>query len=64
MESPTGLIPEALMNAGMKKQVLDYLLAQAWPGDFKRQVLAGWGKVVGNAITLADSNSVAASGWD
>jgi hypothetical protein len=64
MESPTGLIPEELMSAGMKRQVLDYLLAQPWPGDFKRQVLAGWGYVVGNTISQADANTVAASGWD
>lgn len=64
MESPTGLIPEQMMNAGAKPQVLDFLRAQPWPGDFKRQVLAGWGNVVRSPIMLADSNSVAASGWD
>ncbi len=64
MESPTGLIPESLMDAGSKRQVLDFLLAQTWPGDFKQQVLAGWGNVTGSTITAADRNSVAASGWD
>jgi hypothetical protein len=63
MESPTGLIPEELMSAGMKPQVLDFLLAQPWPGDFKLQVLSGWGQVVNNHITAADRASVAASGW-
>ena len=64
MESPTGLISEELMSAGRKPAVLDFLRAQPWPGDFKRQVLAGWGKVVGNKIAAAESDSVAASGWD
>ena len=64
MESPTGLIPAELMSAGMKPAVLNFLLAQPWPGDFKVQVLYGWGNVTGNSITLADSVSIAASGWD
>lgn len=63
MESPTGLIPEELMNAGMKKQALDFLRAQPWTGGFKVQVLYGWGQVVGNTITLADAMSIHASGW-
>lgn len=63
MESPTGLVPEELMNAGMKRGALDFLLAQAWPGDFKLQVLYGWGKVTGSAISAADAATVAASGW-
>lgn len=52
------------MNAGSKPQVLDFLRAQPWPGDFKLQVLAGWGKVVGNTITADDQASIAASGWE
>lgn len=63
MESPTGLIPEELMYAGAKRQVLDYLIAQPWPGDFKLQVLAGWGKVVDNTITADDRAVMSASGW-
>jgi hypothetical protein len=64
MESPTGLIPEMLMDRGMKPQALDYLRAQPWPGDFKRQVLAGWGLVTGSAISASDQTSIAASGFD
>ena len=62
MESPTGLMPEQLMSAGMKRQALDYLLAQPWPGDFKLQVLYGWGNVVGNLISASDAAIVHASG--
>jgi len=51
------------MDKGMKPHVLDYLRAQLWDGDFKRQVLAGWGYVVGAVITGDDANSIAASGW-
>jgi hypothetical protein len=64
MESPTGIIPERLMDAGAKRQVLDFLLAQPWPGDFKLQVLYGWGIVVGNMISASDAHIVHASGWE
>lgn len=64
MESPTGLMPEDLIDAGMMPAALDYLRAQPWPADFKRQVLAGWGLVTGVTITGAVADSVAASGWD
>jgi hypothetical protein len=64
VESPTNLIPEALMDAGQKPAVLRFLLAQPWPGDFKLQVLAGWGNVVNNTITGDDRAQIAASGWD
>lgn len=64
MESPTGLIPEELMTAGMKPKVIDYLAAQPWPGDFKIQVLQGWGNVVNNHITAADRAVMAGTGWD
>jgi hypothetical protein len=63
VESPTGLIPEELMTAGMKPKVIDYLTAQPWPGDFKLQVLQGWGKVVNNTISAADRAVMSASGW-
>jgi hypothetical protein len=63
MESPTGLMPESLMDKGLKRQALDYLLAQPWPGDFKLQVAAGWAKVVGSTMTAADQAVLSASGW-
>jgi hypothetical protein len=63
MESPTGIVPEYLMDAGMKSSFLDYLRAQPWPGDFKLQVIGGWGKVTRSFISAADQQSIAASGW-
>jgi hypothetical protein len=63
MESPTGLMPEKLMDAGMKPQALDWLRAQPWPGDFKLQVLFGWGTVTRSTITGADAATIRASGW-
>jgi len=52
------------MHAAKKTQAMDYITAQPWPGDFKRQVLAGWAKVTGAAVAVYESNTVAASGWD
>lgn len=52
------------MDAGLKGKVIDFLTAQPWPGDFKIQVLHGWGKVVNNTITAADTAVMSASGWD
>lgn len=52
------------MDARKRDKVLDFLRAQPWPGDFKRQVLAGWAKVTGAVVALADANSVGNSGWD
>lgn len=63
MESPTGIIPEELMNFGCKTAVLDYLRAQPWPGDFKRQVLRGWGLWVRATLDPSEVESVGASGW-
>ena len=63
MESPTGIVPEELLHLGMKKQFLDWLLAQPLDGDYKLQILAGWGQVVGNLPTASDRRIVAASGW-
>jgi hypothetical protein len=64
MESPTGIIPEHLIDAGMKRHVIDLLMARPWPGDFKLQVLYGWGIVTGCPIYFSDAQIVHASGWD
>lgn len=42
MISPTGIIPEDLMYPQKKRQVIDFLIAQALPGPFKRRLLEGW----------------------
>jgi hypothetical protein len=52
------------MDAGMKPTVLNFLLAQPWPGDFKLQVLGGWGNVTGSVVSASDQAVVHASGWD
>lgn len=64
MESPTCLIPEELMYRSKKKQVLDFLRAQPWPGDFKRRVLEGWQITVGTRLHGRDFQAVEATGID
>lgn len=64
MESPTGLIPEHLMERGMKPAVLNFLRAQAWPAHFKLQVLAGWAQVTGCIVGGDEQHSVEQSGWE
>jgi|HubBroStandDraft_5_1064220.scaffolds.fasta_scaffold10974_4 hypothetical protein len=63
MVSPTGIVPERLIHAGMKPALLDYLRAQPWPGDYKLQVLHGWAKWTGSTISAAEDTSIAATGW-
>mgnify|MGYP005812044757 CR=1 FL=1 len=64
MESPTGLIPEALMFPQKKAEVIAHLQAQPWPGDFKRRVLEGWALTVGVRIRSRDFTLVERSGYD
>jgi hypothetical protein len=47
MISPTGIIPEELMYPQRKKDVINFLIAQALPGNLKRRLLEGWCVTVG-----------------
>jgi hypothetical protein len=64
MESPTGIIPEDLMFREKKADVVRFLQAQAFPGDFKRKLLQGWAISVGVRIRAREYNLVDASGVD
>jgi len=64
MESPTGIIPESLMYPERKKEVIAFLQAQAFPGDYKRRLLEGWAVTVGLRVQAKDYNAVQASGVD
>jgi hypothetical protein len=64
MISTTGIIPEDLMYPEKKKQVIAFLQAQPFPGDFKKRLLEGWQITVGIRLRAADFNAVEASGVD
>ena len=64
MESPTGIIPEDLMFPAKKKDVIAFLLAQPYTGDFKRRLLEGWALTVGLRIRGYDYGRVFRSGID
>ena len=63
VESPTGIIPESLMDKGLKRQVLDYLLAQPWPGEFKVALMHGWAAATGGLTGASEDATLLASGW-
>lgn len=64
MESPTGIIPEELMFPGKRSEVIRFLLAQPYPGDFKRRLLEGWAITVGIRLRGRDYAAVERSGVD
>lgn len=64
MESPTGIIPEDLMYREKKRDVIAFLQAQAYPGDFKRRLLEGWAVTVGLRLRGSDFAAVERSGID
>jgi hypothetical protein len=64
MESPTGIIPEELMYPAKKQEVLAFLMAQPYPGDFKRRLLEGWALTVGLRLPSRDFRAVERTGFD
>ncbi len=64
MESPTGRIPESLMRPELKAEVIRFIQAQAWPGDFKLHLFQGWVVTVGATATAAEFQIVENSGVD
>lgn len=64
MESPTGIIPEELMFREKKKDVIAFLQAQPYPGDFKRRLLEGWAITVGIRCRAFEFAMVEKSGID
>jgi hypothetical protein len=64
MESTTGIIPEELHFPQKKKEVIAFLLAQPYTGDFKRRLLEGWAVTVGLRLRGNDYARVERSGID
>lgn len=64
MISPSGLIPDKLMRSERKQEVIQFVIAQPWPRDFKRAILSGWASWVGIRLESADFKAVEASGYD
>ena len=63
MESSHGIIPERLIDLGMRKTALAYILSQPWPTDFKLQVWAGWRAETQASYEQGEENLLTASGW-
>jgi hypothetical protein len=61
-DSPTGIIPEAMMNPYSRKQVVAWLITQPWPGHIKREVIFGWARTVGIRLLEREVDQVVASG--
>lgn len=56
------LIPPTVLATADKGQVIGFLIAQAWPGTFKAQVLRVWGETYGVTLAGADYRQVQLSG--
>ena len=50
MASPTGVIPELLMYANKKREVVDFLKTLPLEGRLKANLLLGWAQTVGMRI--------------
>lgn len=64
MESTTGIIPENLMYPQMKKEVLNFLIAQPLPSWTKLRLLEGWCMTVGVRCSNKQYHLVDISGVD
>ena len=62
MISPTGIMPEYLIQRGMRRQAFEWLLAQPWPADHKLQVWGGWRAVTGALFDRGEYDMLANSG--
>jgi len=64
MISPTGIIPEELMFPEKQKDVLALIKGMTATGDWKRELLQGWGRLVGIKVSQAQYRAVYITGWD
>lgn len=64
MISPTGIIDESLMFPERLSMVMQFLKDKTATGDWKRQVLQGWARVVGAKISQAQYAAVYRTGYD
>jgi hypothetical protein len=64
MDSPTGIIPEALMYPQFKKEVIDFLITQPLPSWRKVSLLSGWCITVGVRCKSYEYHVLEVSGAD
>jgi hypothetical protein len=64
MASPTGVIPELLMNPSRKREVIDFLKAAPAEARLKKALLLGWAQTVGVRLQARDFREVEVSGID
>jgi hypothetical protein len=64
MISPTGIIPEAMMYPEKQAEVVALIKGMTATGDWKRELLQGWGRLVGVKIRQHQYRAVFLSGWD
>ena len=62
MESPTGIIPEALMYYSKRTEAYNYLLSLPIHGDVKRDLWVGWCSWVGLYATAREKQVLFDSG--
>ena len=62
--SPTGIVPEALMNPGSKREVMAFLATLPVEGGVKVDLLVGWARMVGVSVNAAQRDMVRNTGVD
>ena len=62
--SPTGIIPEAMMNPGSKAAVMAYLATLPVEGGVKVDLLVGWARMVGVSVNASQRDQVRVTGVD
>jgi len=62
--SPTGIVPEDLIDKTKKDEFIRWLTAQGFKSQFKRDLLFGWSRTVFVAVTGEDVRLVRSSGID
>lgn len=62
--SPTGIIPEELIQPGKRVEVIAWLTAQPLQGLLKVRLLKGWARTVGARLTSPELQTVHDSGID
>jgi hypothetical protein len=62
--SPTGIIPEAMMNPASKGAVVAYLATLPIEGSVKVDLLVGWARMVGVTVNASQRDQVRVTGVD
>jgi hypothetical protein len=62
--SPTGIIPEELMNPASKAAVMAYLGTLPIEGAAKVSLLVGWARTVGVGLNASQRDAVRVTGVD